>query len=139
MVRGSAGKPSPGFHESLLCSPTKSCRESCHPTHFTEGKAEVQHMLPAITQLGNWDVKSETRAQPGPACLAPPWASPTLQECEAGIPSLAWAAPDKLEGRGRGHCAGTSPRQIGTGVGVPAQLTQLLPSPAPQARALSPP
>lgn len=97
-------------------------------------------MLPEITQPRNWDMKLKRRAWPGPACLAPPWASPTLQECEAGIPSLVWAALNKLEGRGRGHHAGTAPpRQIRTGVGTPAQPTQLLPSPAPQARALSPP
>jgi len=50
-----------------------------------------------------------------------------------GLPS------DRLAGRGSGHRAGSSPRQINTGVGTPAGPAELLPSPAPQARAASPP
>lgn len=50
-----------------------------------------------------------------------------------GLPS------DRLEGRGSGHHAGSRPRQINTCVGTPAGPAELLPSPAPQARAESPP
>lgn len=50
-----------------------------------------------------------------------------------GLPS------DRLEGRGSGRRAGSRPRQINTCVGTPAGPAELLPSPAPQARAASPP
>lgn len=47
----SAGKPSPGFHKTLLCSPTN------HAGLFTKGKAEGQGMLLESTLPGNWGLK----------------------------------------------------------------------------------
>ena len=86
--------------------------------------------------------KEEEISETGWAQACPPCPSSGFSGTpgmRAWHPHLAPPHTNRLEGRGSSHQAGSSPREINTGVGIPAGPTQLQPSPAPQARAASPP
>lgn len=55
-------KAKPWISQDLTLLSHRPCREGCHPTCLTEAKAEVQNLLPKITQPGNWGRKLKREA-----------------------------------------------------------------------------
>lgn len=128
---GLSRKAKPGISQDLTLFSHQPCGEGC----LQREKLRVRTCCPRSHCLGT-GVCNE-RDGPGPGLPAVPLLGLPRHSRNVRLASPAWHGLPSISWRVEGEAivlAPALPRQIHTGVGIPAQPTQLLPSLAPRAR-----